>query len=58
MSDRPVETPYMFSEPSINLLVVLPVVVVALTGILLMVIDLFIEEERRHWLAGSVSRAC
>jgi len=40
----------MFSEPSINLLVVLPVVIVATTGILLMVIDLFISEERRPWL--------
>ena len=40
----------MFSEPSINLLVVLPVVIVAGTGILLMVIDLFIKDEFRHWL--------
>jgi NADH-quinone oxidoreductase subunit N len=41
----------MFQAPDINLLVVLPVLIVAGWAMVLMVVDLFVSEKRKKWVA-------
>ncbi|HEX6386762.1 MAG TPA: NADH-quinone oxidoreductase subunit N [Anaerolineae bacterium] len=38
-----------FQVPSLNLLIALPVIIVAGTGLLLMVIDLFVPDDKKAW---------
>ena len=40
-----------FQVPSLNILLVLPVVIVILTGALLMLLDMFISKEKNSWAA-------
>jgi NADH-quinone oxidoreductase subunit N len=41
----------MFQAPSLNFLPILPVVIVAGWAIILMIIDLFIPADKKHWIA-------
>ena len=41
----------MFQAPSINILLVLPVVIVAGWAMLLMIVDLFLPRNKRYWVA-------
>ncbi len=42
----------MFEAPEINLYVLAPFIIVAGWGILLMVIDLFVSDEKKKWATG------
>jgi NADH-quinone oxidoreductase subunit N len=41
----------MFQAPSLNFLPILPVVIVAGWAIILMIIDLFVPADKKHWIA-------
>jgi NADH:ubiquinone oxidoreductase subunit 2 (subunit N) len=41
----------MFQTPSLNLLLILPVTIIVAWAIILMIVDLFLPEEKKRWIA-------